>query len=64
MADNRHENFEDYHEIKTSSDRAFGLTVGAILVTITLVRLSFFDAGQTSTLVIGVPGALLVFFGL
>lgn len=64
MAGNRHEAFEDYHEVKTSSDRAFGLTVGVILLAIAFVRLWFFDAGQTSTIAVAAPGALLILFGL
>ncbi len=60
MAGNRHEGFEDYHEVKTSTDRAFGLTVGGILLTIAAVRLWLFDAGQTSTIALAAPGTLLV----
>ncbi|MEL7198246.1 MAG: SxtJ family membrane protein [Pseudomonadota bacterium] len=63
MAGNKHEGFEDYHEVKTSSDRAFGLTIGAILLLIAGVRLWLFDAGQTSTIAVAAPGALLFLFG-
>ncbi len=54
-----HDAFEDHQEVEGPSERSFGLTVGGILLAIALVRLFAFDAGTTSTLVLGVPGALL-----
>ncbi|WP_338243741.1 SxtJ family membrane protein [Aurantiacibacter hainanensis] len=64
MAKTAHDTFEDHQEVQGPSDRAFGLTVGGILLAIMLVRLLAFEAGTTSTLVLGVPGALLVLLGI
>lgn len=64
MAKTAFDTFEDHQEVHGPSDRAFGLTVGGILLAIMIVRSLAFDAGTTSTLVLGVPGALLVLLGL
>ncbi len=61
---NRHESYEDYSVIKTSSDRAFGLTVGLILLAFALARAVFFDSDATITNFIAGVGALLVLFGI
>ncbi|MEO1016839.1 MAG: hypothetical protein AAFY56_04005 [Pseudomonadota bacterium] len=59
-----HESFEEHVEVKTSSDRSFGLTVGGILAAIGLIRLVFGDAGLNwlTTLLLAV-GAILVVLG-
>ena len=64
MANSAHDTFEDHQEIKGSSNRGFGLTVGGILLAIGLVRWFFFEAGTISTLALTVPGALLAALGL
>jgi hypothetical protein len=63
-----HEDFSRKDEVKGSSDRAFGLTVGGILVAIAAVRsgLQLWDggaAGWVEGALAGI-GALLVAFGL
>lgn len=63
MARRGHESFEEHGVIEGPSDRSFGLTVGGILLAIAAVRYAFFDAGTTSTLVIGGPGLFLFLFG-
>ena len=63
MAGRGHESFEDHGVIEGPSNRSFGLTVGGILLAIAAVRYAFFDAGTTSTWVIGGPGLLLFLFG-
>ena len=64
MVERVHESFEDHGEVEGPSDRSFGLTVGGILLAIALVRYFGFDAGLTSTLIISVPGLLLIAAGL
>lgn len=59
-----HDTYEDFTAVEGSSDRAFGLTVGAILLAIALVRWWFFSAGPISTWAVAVPGSVLVVLGL
>jgi hypothetical protein len=68
MKSSFHESFDRAEEVKGSSDRGFGLTVGGILVAIAVVRtaLHLWDGGAAGWLegVLGVVGAVLVAFGL
>lgn len=64
MANAGHDTFEEHHKVEGPSNRSFGLTVGGILVAIAVVRWFAFDAGQVSTIVLGVPGALLVLLAI
>lgn len=63
-----HEDFGRQEEVKGSSDRGFGLTVGGILVAIALIRtgLHLWDGAGAGWLefVLGGIGALLIVFGL
>lgn len=63
-----HEDFGRKDEVKSSSDRGFGLTVGGILLAIAAVRAglqlwSGADPGRVEGVLAGV-GALLLVFGL
>jgi hypothetical protein len=63
-----HEDFSRKDEVKGSSDRAFGLTVGGILLAIAAVRAGLHmwdgaDPGWVEGVLAGV-GALLLVFGL
>jgi hypothetical protein len=63
-----HEDFSRKEEVKGSSDRAFGLTVGGILLAIAAVRsgLQLWDGGAAGWVegVLAGIGALLLLFGL
>jgi Saxitoxin biosynthesis operon protein SxtJ len=63
-----HEDFSRKEEVKGSSDRSFGLTVGGILLAIAVVRtlLHMWDgtAAGAFEMVLGGIGAVLILFGL
>ncbi|MFB0613849.1 hypothetical protein [Aurantiacibacter poecillastricola] len=63
MSNRAHENFEDYSSVTGPSNRAFGLTVGAILCAIGLVRWLAFAPSTWSTLLFLVPGGVLLALG-
>jgi hypothetical protein len=63
-----HEDFSRKEEVKGASDRAFGLTVGGILLAVAAVRAGLHlwdgaDPGRVEGVLAGV-GALLLVFGL
>ena len=59
-----HEEHQSTHEIETSSDRSFGLTVGGILALIEAYRLWSSGALDTLGIVLLAIAAPLLFFGL
>jgi len=58
-----HEDLARADDVKGGSDRAFGLTVGGILLAIVLYRVVFHGAGWITT-GLGAIGVLLVLFGV
>jgi hypothetical protein len=59
-----HEDFRRTEEVKGSSDRGFGLTVGGILLLIAAVRVWLHDGYGTVDLVLGAVGLCLVVLAL
>jgi hypothetical protein len=59
-----HEDFRRTEEVKGSSDRGFGLTVGGILLLIAAVRTWLHDGYGTVELVLGAVGLCLVVLAL
>ena len=59
-----HEDFRRAEEVKGSSDRGFGLTVGGILLLIAAVRVWLHDGYGTVELVLGAAGLCLVVLAL
>jgi hypothetical protein len=55
-----HEDFSRAEEVKSSSDRGFGLTVGSILLLIALVRAYFYGVGQVQYGLSGIAVGLIV----
>ena len=55
-----HEDFSRADEVKSGSDRGFGLTVGGILLLIALVRAYFYGLGWVQYALGGMAVALLV----
>jgi hypothetical protein len=64
MTASLHENLSRSEEIKGSSDRSFGLTVGGILVVIALVRTWLHDGYGTVEMVLAGIGVCLFVLGL
>jgi hypothetical protein len=64
MTASLHENLSRAEEIKGSSDRSFGLTVGGILVVIALVRTWLHDGYGTVEMVLAGIGVCLFVLGL
>jgi uncharacterized membrane protein len=65
MAGNFHETYQETRELKTSSDRSFGLTVGGILALIALIRW-WHHGWQVNwlTATMAIVGVVLVLVGL
>ncbi len=60
-----HESYQEHVEVKTASNRSFGLTVGGILAAIGLFRLIFGSAGLNwLTSLFLIVGAVLFLLGL
>lgn len=57
-----HDAYRDHSRVEGPSDRAFGLTVGAILVGIAVFYRTWGDGTMPGALWIGVPGAVLILF--
>jgi Saxitoxin biosynthesis operon protein SxtJ len=64
MTTSLHEDFGRHEEVKGSSDRGFGLTVGGILVAIAALRIWLHDGYGTFELVLAPIGICLVVLGL
>lgn len=59
-----HEAFAEHREVKTSSNRGFGLTVGGILLVIAGVRWWLGHGPQALNLTFDIVGAILVTLGV
>jgi hypothetical protein len=59
-----HENYRDDEPTETGSDRAFGCTVGSILLAIGATKAFVAGAISTIALLISVAGAVLLLFGI
>lgn len=64
MASRTHEDFVEHKQIKTASDRSFGLTVGGIVALIGAVRWLTSSPSIESTAILVGGGLILVVLGL
>lgn len=62
MTRGAHEDFVEFGEVETPSDRKFGLTIGGLLLAFAALRW-FLGHGGTATVLIASVGALLVLLG-
>jgi hypothetical protein len=59
-----HENYRDEESIEGGSDRAFGCTVGSILMVIGVAKASIAGAVSPVACMISAAGAVLLLFGI